>query len=223
MTVNTELPLFLANSHVLFQGDSITEGGRWIDSDDLNHDIGQGYPYLIAARHGAYLPNANVRFTNRGISGNTTIDLAARWKVDTLDLKPDVLSILVGINDVGRVSVDDYAATYERLIAGARQALPQVGIVLGEPFTLPVGAKQGNWDEWRLVVQSYQDVAADLATRYRLPYVRYQQAFDEACNRAPAEHWTWDGVHPTYAGHQLMADTWIASFNRRAEITRETL
>jgi len=213
MTVNVELPLFPANSHVLFQGDSITEGGRWIDSNDPNHDLGQGYAYLIAARYGAYRPEDNVRFTNRGISGNTSADLAARWQVDTLDLKPDILSILVGINDVGRVSVEDYAAAYDRLIVDAYQALPQLKIILGEPFTLPVGTKLDNWTEWRRVVQSYQDVAADIAARYRLPYVRFQRAFDQACGRAPAEHWVWDGVHPTYAGHQLMADTWIAVAN----------
>jgi len=214
MTFNIELPLLPPNSHVLFQGDSITEGGRWIDCDDPNHDFGQGYAYLIAARYGAYRPDANVRFTNRGISGHTTADLSARWQVDTLDLKPDILSILVGINDVGRVSVDDYAATYDRLIVDTYRARPEVKIVLGEPFTLPVGPKQVKSDEWRRSVRSYQDVAADLATRYRLPYVRYQQAFDEACNRASAEHWAWDGVHPTYAGHQLMADTWIKTLGR---------
>src|ERR1700743_1528781 len=86
----------------LFQGDSITDGGRSFDTD-WNHVYGQGYAYLITARINFDYPDRNYKFFNRGISGNTVNDMAARWQKDTLDIKPDVLSILIGINDVHRI------------------------------------------------------------------------------------------------------------------------
>ena len=151
-------------------------------------------------------------FINRGVSGNKVGDLAARWPEDTLDLKPDWLSLLIGINDASaNVPVEQYERNLDTLLAQARAANPNVRLVLCEPFTLPGARHKDDWTTWRANVQARQDVAARLATKYHAPLVHFQHAFDEAAQRAPAEHWIWDTIHPTYSGHQIMADEWIAT------------
>jgi lysophospholipase L1-like esterase len=137
-------------------------------------------------------------------------DLSLRWEKDTLDLKPDLLSILVGINDTShQVPVEEFGKEYDKLLAGSVAANPNLRLVLGEPFILPVAKRKEGWDEWRAEVPRRQDIVAKLAAKYHAALVRYQKVFDEACRRAPAEYWIWDGVHPIYSGHQLMADEWI--------------
>jgi len=109
---------FAPGARILFQGDSITDGncGR---NEDPNHILGHGYVFLIAARHGAAFPDLKLDFINRGVSGNTVLDLEKRWQKDTLDLKPDILSILIGVNDDGRgVPLDQYEQVYDKLIKG---------------------------------------------------------------------------------------------------------
>lgn len=193
---------FRPDARILFQGDSITDGNRGRNADP-NHILGHGYVFLIAARQGAAFPEARLDFLNRGVSGNTVLDLEARWQQDTLDLKPDLLSILIGVNDHGRgVPLDQYEQVYDRLLSAARAANPQLKLVLGEPFLKPTG---GALDE---DIRKRQEIVARLATKYGAALVRYQHVFDEAVQRAPADYWIWDSVHPTYRGHQLMADEW---------------
>jgi lysophospholipase L1-like esterase len=200
---------FPTGTRILFQGDSITDGGRGRTADP-NHIFGQSYVFLIAAKYGALEPEHNLVFLNRGVSGNKVSDLVLRWQKDTLDLKPDLLSILIGINDTSHgVPVEDFEKQYDKLLADTLAVNPRLRIVLGEPFTLPVGKYKQNWNQWRYQVQLRQRVVAKLAAKYHTALVRYQQVFDKACQRAPAEYWIWDGVHPTYAGHQLMADEWV--------------
>jgi lysophospholipase L1-like esterase len=207
---SADLPAaFRPGTQILFQGDSITDGGRGRTADP-NHILGQDYAYLIAAKYGAVLPERRLVFLNRGVGGNKVSDLVARWQTDTLDLKPDLLSILIGINDTSHdVPVEDFEKQYDKLLADTIAALPNVRIVLGEPFTLPVGKRKENWEQWRAQVQLRQDVVRKLATKYQTALIRYQKMFDRACGRAPADYWIWDGVHPTYSGHQLMADEWV--------------
>lgn len=203
------LAAFAKEARVLFQGDSITDGNRG-RSADPNHILGHGYAFIVAAKYGAGLPQLGLVFLNRGVSGNKVTDLAARWAKDALELKPDVLSILVGVNDAGHgVPVAEFERGYEELLVQAHAANPQVRLVLGEPFTLPVGKKKENWEAWRADLRQRQEVVARLAKKHGAALVRYQLVFDEACQRAPAEYWIWDGVHPTYSGHQLMADEWV--------------
>jgi lysophospholipase L1-like esterase len=203
------MPAFVEGARILFQGDSITDGNRG-RSTDPNHILGHGYQFIIAARYGDELAERNLTFINRGISGNRVGDLAQRWQKDTLDLRPDVLSILVGINDLGRgVSAEDYERQYDQLLADTVKALPQVKLVLCEPFGLPVAAKKDVWPAYRKELEARQAIVARLALKYHAADVKCQQAFDDASRRAPADHWIWDAVHPTYAGHQVLADAWI--------------
>ena len=199
---------FTPGARILFQGDSITDGNRG-RSADPNHILGHGYVFIIAARHGAAFPGLKLDFINRGVSGNTVSNLHQRWQKDTLDLKPDLLSVLVGVNDSGRgVSLDHYEQDYDRLLADTKTANPDIKLVLCEPFLLPVGRKKENYETGRADIQKRQDIVARLAKKHGAALVKFQSAFDEACRRAPAEHWIWDGVHPTYSGHQVMADAW---------------
>src|SRR5882757_4922710 len=117
-----EMPMFPKDACILFQGDSITDGNRG-RSADPNHILGHGYAFIIAAKYGATLADRNLTFLNRGISGNAVPDLKARWPKDSLDLNPDVLSILIGVNDQGRnLPIDQFEPLYDQLLADARAA-----------------------------------------------------------------------------------------------------
>ena len=202
---------------VLFQGDSITDGGRARTGNDMNHIMGQDYAYLLAARIGADIPERNIHFLNRGISGERVVDLAARWHEDTIALKPNILSILVGINDQfgskGPITVEEYETAYDKLLAETVAALPNTKIVLGEPFLLPVGKHVTNYTQELAELKKRQAAVARLGTKYHLPVIHYQQVFDEALAHGPAAYWCWDGIHPTYAGHALMAREWLLVTN----------
>lgn len=201
-------PAFRPGTRVLFQGDSITDMNRGRTADP-NHILGHSYAFLIAAKYGAMLPERQLVFINRGVSGNTVADLAKRWQADTLDLKPDILSILIGINDASRhTRLDEWEKAYDQLLADSVAAKPNLRIVLGEPFTLAVGRHKDDWEEWSADVGKRQAIVAKLAEKYKAAIVHFQKVFDDACRRAPADYWIWDGIHPTYSGHQLMADEW---------------
>jgi lysophospholipase L1-like esterase len=203
------MPAFFDGARILFQGDSITDGNRGRNADP-NHILGHGYQFIIAAKYGDDLANRNLTFINRGISGNKVSDLARRWPTDTIDLKPDVLSILVGVNDLNYgVPAEDYERQYDQLLADTVKALPNVRLVLGEPFGLPVAGKKNDWDQYRARLVERDEIVNRLGLKYHAPVVHYQKLFEAAARRAPAEHWIWDGIHPTYSGHQLMADEWV--------------
>jgi lysophospholipase L1-like esterase len=202
------MPVFATGSRILFQGDSITDGNRGRNLDP-NHILGHGYQFIIAAKYGAELAGRHLIFLNRGVSGNTVADLAHRWQTDTLDLQPDVLSILIGVNDLGSgVTAEQYEERYDQLLAATVRALPKVRLVLGEPFGLPVGKKKGIWPAYRAELIERDAIVNRLGAKYHAPVVHYQKMFEDANQRAPADYWIWDGVHPTYSGHQLMADEW---------------
>ncbi|AYL96596.1 SGNH/GDSL hydrolase family protein [Mucilaginibacter celer] len=200
---------------ILFQGDSITDGGRSFDKD-WNHVYGQGYAYLVTARTNFDYPERDYQFYNRGISGNTVNDLANRWQKDTLDIKPDVLSILIGVNDVHRIvmqgdksTVKDFEQAYNRLLTQTLAALPNVKLVLLEPFILPLGMVNKSVELWTTEVQKRRAVVKALASKFNAIYVPLQDVFNKALQKAPADHWIWDGVHPMPAGHELIAREWL--------------
>lgn len=192
---------FTSGARILFQGDSITDGnrGRGLDPSDI---LGHSYAFIIAARHGAAFPQRNLEFLNRGIQGNTVGDLEKRWQNDTLDLKPDLLSILIGVNDHDAdVLLGNYERIYSRLLDQARAANPKLKLVLCEPFMKVAGHFIDR-------LRQRQEIVSRLAQKFEAAFVPFQRVFDEATQLAPASYWIWDGVHPTYRGHQLMADEW---------------
>ncbi|HEX3357323.1 MAG TPA: SGNH/GDSL hydrolase family protein [Tepidisphaeraceae bacterium] len=211
-------PLFDPGSRVLFQGDSITDMNRGRTADP-NHILGHSYCFILAARHAAAFPERHLSFINRGVSGNQVTDLAARWKADTLDLHPNVLSILIGVNDIAQTvnnnkpfDADQFAKTYDSLLAQARAANPNLKLVLCEPFSLPGNHSSAHPQEWSAAMDRARAVVEKLAAQYHAPVVHFQKVFDDACKRAPADYWIWDGIHPTYAGQELLADEWERAY-----------
>lgn len=204
-----------ASFKTLFQGDSITDGNRG-RSDDPNHILGHGYAFAIASKLGSTYPRRNLSFVNKGTSGDTIVALIERWKSDAIDVKPDLVSILVGVNDVLhriRSGKDSGPATYERdlhtLMQMTRTAMPATRIVLCEPFILPTGMVMEDPTRWSSEVGMLQQACAKLSQSYNCTYIRFQEVFTKALKRAPAAYWIWDGIHPTYNGHGLMAKEWM--------------
>ena len=203
------------NALVLFQGDSITDAGRL---RDVPEDLGRGYALMAAAQYSLRHPEHKVRFLNRGISGNRAADLVARWQADCLDLRPDLLSIYIGINDTWRrydrgllTTAAEFEDHYRQLLAAARRALPAVRLVLVEPFVLPVPADR---TAWREDLDPKLAVVRALALEYRAALVPLDSLFAQAaCRREPA-FWAADGVHPSPAGHALIAQAWLEAVER---------
>lgn len=204
----------------LFQGDSITDGNRTRNTD-WNHVMGHGFAYLIASRLWFDAPENEFHFFNRGISGNKITDLAARWQTDALDLKPDLINILVGINDTEAAvkgnkedTVSQFETEYRSLLEKTVKALPDVQLVLGIPFVLPVGRVKEKWEIYQNELKPRQEVVRSLAKEFKAISVNFQEAFDSALKKAPADYWIWDGIHPMPAGHELMARQWIKEVHK---------
>lgn len=202
---------------ILFQGDSITDVGRSREVDRLS---GSGYPTLIAAQLGYEAPGA-YEFLNRGISGNRISDLLARIKVDIINLQPDVLSILIGVNDVWHEAAHQngvhtalYETLYDVLITEVKAALPEIRILILEPFVLRGSATEAAFDEFSAEVPLRAAAAKRVAEKHGLEYIPLQEKFEAACRLAPPEYWLADGVHPTPAGHELIARAWLEQFAR---------
>jgi lysophospholipase L1-like esterase len=198
---------------LLFQGDSITDCNRVREGTGTNGctDLGAGYVARIAQQ----LPAAEV--VNRGISGNRIVDLYARWKPDALHLRPDAISILIGVNDTWHefkggngVEVPRYATIFRLLLEWTQASLPGVNLILCEPFVLPCGHVGTGWRE---EIDQRRRVVKNLAGEFQAAFVPFQETFDGAINSHPPEYWAEDGVHPTPAGHELMADCWLRHAN----------
>lgn len=207
---------------ILFQGDSITDGKRGRTTDP-NHIMGHGYAFSIASRVGADYPEKMYQFYNRGISGHNVNDLEKRWQADTLDLKPDVLSILVGVNDSAsvvfkeepRITIEKYEETYTSLLEQTKAAFPAILFVLCEPFILKGGRVTENMEAYHSDIVQRQAIVRKLALKFDAVFVGFQEVFDKACEKAPAGYWIWDGVHPTVPGHELMAREWLKQVGKR--------
>lgn len=226
--LNALPPLNLAakegdNFTFLFQGDSIADGNR-TRNNDWNHIMGHGYQYIIASKLWYDFPRKGFLFFNRGISGNKVTDLVARWQKDTLDIKPDVLSILIGINDVSAFIAGnkDFAAeaSYRYLLQQTKEQLPNVQLVLCEPFILPVGKVKDKWDDYSNELKRRQESVLKLGKEFNAVFVPFQSAFKAALAKAPAEYWIWDGIHPKPAGHELMAREWLYHVGKKLKFIR---
>ncbi|MBQ8209593.1 MAG: SGNH/GDSL hydrolase family protein [Clostridia bacterium] len=202
---------------ILFQGDSITDGNRVKTNEwDLNHQMGHGYQFIINAKLGCEYPEKDYKFINRGISGNRISDLYGRWQEDAVRYSPDILSILVGVNDIhfylenGSGSLADrYEKIYQLLIDEVKDNKADTEIVICEPFALSVKGKEDYVDKLMEHLVPIQEKAKLIAERNNAIFVPLQQKFNEFGAKYGNEYWIWDGIHPTVCGHQLIANEWL--------------
>ncbi|MBQ7906624.1 MAG: SGNH/GDSL hydrolase family protein [Clostridia bacterium] len=203
---------------ILFQGDSITDADRGRGEDTR---LGRGYPLLVEAALGLEEPGAH-EFINRGISGNRVVDLYARIKCDIINLKPDVMSILIGVNDVWHelgdspngVDADKFYKIYSMLIEEVKEALPNIKIMILEPFVLEACSTTEHWEFFSTEVKERAKMARKIAEKYSLPFIPLQQGFDALAKKAPNSYWLGDGVHPTAKGHEFIKNQWLNAFKQ---------
>jgi lysophospholipase L1-like esterase len=203
------------NDVILFQGDSITDANRSKTDFQANSSktLGQGYVFHTAAELLRSHPTKNLQIHNRGISGHKVPQLAERWDKDTIELKPTVLSILIGVNDYWHKKLDNYKGTavsyksgYRELLQKTKEKLPDLKLIILEPFAIEGGAVGKDWFG---PFQEYQNASKEIADEFDAPFVPYQKIFNKALEAAPGSHWVPDGVHPSIAGARLMADAWL--------------
>lgn len=201
--------LIRKNSVVLFQGDSITDAGRAKSNPD---SMGNGYAMMAATAFTNAHPEMNVKFFNRGISGHRAKDLDARWKKDCLDIAPDIVSIMIGINDTWRrydsndpTSAEVYEHHYRNILAATQKTLG-AKLVLIEPFVLPHPPDR---IKWREDLDPKIAVVRKLAKEFNATLLPLDGILAEACRKHEPAYWAQDGVHPTPNGHAFIADEWI--------------
>lgn len=193
---------------LLFIGDSITDCGRGYPVGQRD-GLGEGYVAVVNALLAATQPQRRIRVLNTGISGNRVTDLAARWQTDVLDLRPNWLSVMIGINDVWRqfddalnpqqVDIDRYEAVYRQLLTQTRPMLS--GLVLMTPFFI----EANKTDPMRAMMDQYGRVVARLAKAFDAVFVDTQAAFDAYLAHRPTQSLCGDRVHPNKTGHTLLA------------------
>jgi lysophospholipase L1-like esterase len=201
---------------VLFQGDSITDAGRNKENTSFNNAqvLGSGYAMLAGAALLEDYAAMDLKIYNKGISGNKVYQLADRWDKDCIEIKPDILSILIGVNDLWHKlngqyngTIEIYRNDYIALLERTKKALPGVKLIICEPFAVP--GVQAVDDKWYPEFYSYQKAAREIAEQFGATFIPYQKIYDEAQKDAPGAYWTRDGVHPSLAGAQLMAEAWL--------------
>ena len=174
---------------------------------------------LCAARIQSDYPEQQLQFFNRGISGNTLQDLQGRWKTDCLELNPDVVTMLVGTNDVdlylnGKAPLDmkKWENDYRQLLDQLREANPNVRIALGTPFVAKVGriGSAENYQKRKELIAACAKIVRRIASDYNATLLDYEKMFN-GLTEQNASYWIWDGIHPTAAGHQKMADLWLST------------
>ncbi|MBE6916985.1 MAG: lysophospholipase [Ruminococcaceae bacterium] len=204
---------------ILFQGDSITDCGRDREND---MNVGTGYPLLVKAELGFEKPE-QYDFINRGISGNRIVDVYARIKQDIINLKPDYMSILIGINDVWHeiarqngVAPAKFEKIYDMLLEEIKEALPGIKLMILAPFVLKgsatcVAEEPDRWSRFDEGTKANAVIARKLAEKHGATFVELQSIFDELDAAHPGL-WTGDGVHPTAAGHEVIKREWLKAF-----------
>lgn len=206
---------------ILFQGDSITDSSRHREYDDGR---GQGYATMVTGALGTAEPY-QYDFLNRGISGNRSIDVLARIKEDIINLKPDYMSLMIGVNDVWHeisyqngVCAEKYEVVLDMIISEVKEALPDIKIMLLEPFvvqgnaTVNIPEAPNRWETFDTEVHLRAAAAKRIAEKYDLTFVPLQPVFDAVCDGEHNAYWVKDGVHPTAMGHELIKREWLKAF-----------
>jgi lysophospholipase L1-like esterase len=190
--------------------------------------MGTGYALFTSAKLGREYPG-EYNFINKGISGNRVTDLYARIKLDIINLKPDYMSILIGVNDVWHeiaredgVDADKFERIYSDLIEEVKAALPNIKIMIFAPFCLEASATENTeecpnkWQIFKSEVEKRAERAKKVAEKYGLPFITLQDKFDEAAKNVNTEnsYWLYDGVHPTAMGHEIIKNEWIKAFEQ---------
>lgn len=204
-----------ANSKLVMIGDSITDCGRALPvGEGRDAALGTGYVSLVDALLKTANPAANIRIINMGISGNTVRDLQARWQTDVIDLQPDWLSIMIGINDVWRqfdlplqherhVALVEYGRILTQLVATTR---PQVqGLVLLTPYFIEPNQN----DPMRAMMDSYGQMVREIAAAHDAIFVDTQAAFNRVLAHVHPMSLAWDRVHPNLTGHMILARAFL--------------
>jgi lysophospholipase L1-like esterase len=208
--------LFKKGQVVLFQGDSITDCGR--DREDVT-SLSEGYPGVVTKLYNTLFPENGVTFINKGISGNRVIDLLDRYETDFKAVKPDFLSILIGINDTWRrydsnepTTTEEYEEHYRTLLTRVEKDFPDCKIMIIEPFVL---YSLPDRKAWREDLDPKIHVARALAKEF----ADYYLPLDGIFAKAEAEQYTCtqmaeDGVHPTAIGHSIIAEEYLKALVR---------
>ena len=207
------------NDIIVFTGDSITDGAR--DRSRLKYTnnnpsaLGCGYVGRVVSELISTYPDYKLRCHNSGINGNKLFHLHERWQSDVLDLKPTILSILIGVNDYSAAvksghangTPERYEKEYRELLDRTLKARPGIQLVIGEPYAIK-GCRE-MVDRWYPGFESYQEIARRLAAEYNAVFIPYQSVYDEARSSKPPRFYSNDGVHPTIVGINLMKDAWL--------------
>ena len=211
---------------IVFFGDSITDMNRsWQHPEHPAFTYGVGYPNFVAGEL-LYENPKKYEIINRGISGHRVVDLYARIKMDVWNYEPDVLSILVGVNDVWHklihnngVEIERWERIYRMMIEDTLAQLPNIKIIICEPFILN-GKETNGEDRWEklLEVKEYAKVAKKIATDYHLPFVSLQEQFDKMSSVYGVEPYLYDGVHPAPAGAKFIANEWLKVFKEEVDL-----
>lgn len=212
---------------ILYIGDSITDAGWGLaggsalntnqrDLTALDHIMGHGYAMLCTGWYQTVYPEANYEVINRGISGNTLANLASRWETDVIANSPDVLSILIGTNDIDQwlkgnkttpFDYDAWEAQYRTLINRVKADNPLVQIALGTPF---VGSRSSDYETRSAMVAELASRVRTIATSMGCTLIPYDELFAELTSNQPnTAYWIWDGIHPSPAGHYKMQQLWL--------------
>lgn len=196
---------------ILFQGDSITECHRnssILGAND-NSGLGDGYAAIIADNFLQNHTSESVYFFNRGVSGNAVTDLSNRWTTDCINLKPSIINILIGVNDLrSNSSPNSYYSNYLSLLQNTKNSLPDAKLIICEPFLLP---NYPNYKSSRSTLQEYRKIVRLLARDFNAVFIPYYDLLlNDEKSQSSDDVISTDGFHPTLFGHSLMADAWFS-------------
>ncbi|NCF12718.1 MAG: lysophospholipase [Verrucomicrobiaceae bacterium] len=195
---------------------------RKADPNDPKKYLGHCYVRFALEQINAKMPSNQFVFINRGIQGNTVADLRNRWQRDALDLKPDVLSILIGVNDVAKkdLTVASFETEYRTILEQSRKINPDLKIILLDPLAIKTG-NYARWDRPLGRMQEFREVVSKLAREFDAVHIRTQEAFEAAAQATSGGDWLHDGIHPTGKGHRLITKQWLKAVSERWPLEKQ--